>query len=34
MREAIDLRPVLRFLKGLRTNNNREWFQANRVDFE
>ena len=30
----IDLKPALEFLKGLKRNNNRAWFQAHRADFD
>ena len=32
--DVLDLRPVLTFLRGLKANNNRAWFQANRAEFE
>jgi uncharacterized protein (TIGR02453 family) len=34
MTTGIDLRPVLKFVTALKRNNNREWFQAHRADFE
>ena len=34
MKTRPDMLPVLRFLKALKGNNNREWFQAHRAEFE
>ena len=34
MKTRLDIQRVLTFLRRLRENNNREWFQANRDDFE
>jgi uncharacterized protein (TIGR02453 family) len=29
-----DLQPVMRFLRGLKRNNNRDWFEAHRLEFQ
>jgi len=34
MRAQLDLQPVLRYLRGLKGNNNREWFEAHRPEFQ
>lgn len=34
MKNAVDLAPVLSFLKQLEKNNNRTWFEAHRSDYE
>jgi uncharacterized protein (TIGR02453 family) len=34
MSAAIDLQPTLKFLAQLRKNNNREWFEQHRPDYE
>ncbi len=34
MTSGLDLRPVLKFVTALKRNNNREWFQAHRADYE
>ncbi len=34
MKAQLDLRPVLTFLRGLKQNNNREWFEAHRTEFQ
>ena len=34
MKTRLDIQRVLTFLRRLRENNNREWFQANRDDFD
>jgi uncharacterized protein (TIGR02453 family) len=34
MAAALDLEPVLRFLSQLRKNNNKQWFDANKAQYE
>jgi uncharacterized protein (TIGR02453 family) len=34
MGAELDLGPVMRFLRGLKRNNNRDWFEAHRTDYE
>jgi uncharacterized protein (TIGR02453 family) len=34
MKIALDLQPVLSFLRALEKNNNRTWFEAHRADYE
>ncbi len=34
MTAGTDIRPILEFLKGLRRNNNRDWFEAHRAAFQ
>ncbi|HVO37516.1 MAG TPA: DUF2461 domain-containing protein [Spirochaetia bacterium] len=34
MKNSMDLAPVLSFLKKLRTNNNKPWFEAHRSEYE
>jgi uncharacterized protein (TIGR02453 family) len=34
MSAQLDLQPVLRFLRGLKGNNNREWFESHRPEFQ
>jgi uncharacterized protein (TIGR02453 family) len=34
MATVVDLRPVLKFAAALKRNNNRDWFQAHRAEYE
>ena len=34
MQAKLDMQPVLKFLQGLKRNNNRDWFEAHRPEFE
>lgn len=34
MEAQLDMGPVIKFLQGLKRNNNREWFQAHRAEYE
>jgi uncharacterized protein (TIGR02453 family) len=34
MKDPMDLKPVLDFLNGLQKNNNRTWFESNRLAYE
>ncbi|HEY2982227.1 MAG TPA: DUF2461 domain-containing protein [Anaerolineales bacterium] len=34
MDSKLDMQPVLKFLQGLNRNNNRDWFQAHRDEYE